>query len=324
MTDQLLPGRGRARRAMWTAAVCGALLAPLAAQAQKIGFAVSEQDTFLSLLKDGVVDAGKKSGASILIEDAKGSKSRQLDQIRSLVAQRVDAMVVVPVDTEATRVITHMVNEARIPLVYVNRKPADFEQWPPGVALVASDEKVSGTLQAEEVCRLLNGKGSIVVLMGLLSNEAARTRTQDVDDVLATPACRGIKVLDRRLGSWDRVRARNITLNLVATSATTGKTFDAVVANNDEMALGAIEALKAAKAWTPGFIVAGIDATPDALASMKAGELKVTVLQNAAGQGASAVATALQLIKKQPVPRFVDVPFELVTPASLNPRPPKP
>jgi inositol transport system substrate-binding protein len=252
MTNQLLPGLGRVRRAMWMAAACSALLAPLAAQAQKIGFAVSEQDTFLSLLKDGVVDAGKRSGASIQIEDAKGSKSRQLDQVRSLVAQRVDAIVVVPVDTEATRVITHMVNEARIPLVYVNRKPADFEQWPPGVALVASDEKVSGTLQAEEVCRLLNGKGRIVVLMGLLSNEAARTRTQDVDDVLATPACRGIKVLDRRLGSWDRVRARNITLNLVATSAPTGKTFDAVVANNERWPSAPSKASRRPRRGHPG------------------------------------------------------------------------
>ena len=93
--------------------------------------------------------------------------------------------------------------------------------------------------------------------------------------------------------------------------------FDAIIANNDEMAIGAINALKAGKKWTPASIVAGIDATPDALASMKAGDLKVTVFQNAAGQGSGAVETALKLIKKQPVDRFVNVPFELVTPANL-------
>lgn len=94
--------------------------------------------------------------------------------------------------------------------------------------------------------------------------------------------------------------------------------FDAIIANNDEMALGAINALKASKKWTPQTIVGGIDATPDALASMKAGELKVTVFQNAAGQGAGSVDAALKLIKKQPVDRFVNVPFELVTPENLS------
>lgn len=309
---------GMMRILVTLAAVEGAALLPLTAQAQRIGFSLAEQDAFLSLVHKGVLEAAKGAGASVQVEDAKGSKTAQLDQIRLLVAKRVDAMVVVPVDTESTRLITYMVTQARIPLVYVNRKPVDFDQLPPGVTLVASDEKVSGTLQTEEVCRLLNGRGQIVVLMGKLDNEAARTRTQDVEDVLARPDCSGIRILDKRLGSWDRTRARHIVQNLLAASATSGKRFDAVVANNDEMALGAIEAFKAAKAWTPDMVVAGIDATPEALASMKAGELKVTVRQNAAGQGAGAVQTALKLIRKQPVPRFVDVPFELVTPANLS------
>jgi len=94
--------------------------------------------------------------------------------------------------------------------------------------------------------------------------------------------------------------------------------YDAIIANNDEMAIGAINALKAAKKWTPNSIVAGIDATADALASMKAGELKVTVFQNAAGQGSGAVDAAIKLTKKQKVDRFVNVPFELVTPANLS------
>lgn len=306
------------KRLLATVAAAGILCLLLGVHAQKIGFSLPEQDTFLSLVERGVVDAAKASGASLVQENAKGSKMAQLDQVRAMVAQRVDAIIVVPVDTEATRAITLAVSEARIPLVYVNRKPVDFEQWPPGVALVASDEKVSGTLQAEEVCRLLDGRGQIVVLMGPLSNEAARTRTQDVEDVLARPACAGIRILDKRLAGWSRDRARNIVLNLLASGANTGKRFDAVVANNDEMALGAIDALHLTKAWSPKFVVAGIDATPQALDSMKLGELKVTVRQNAAAQGAGAVQTALKLVRKQPVPRFVDVPFERVTPANLH------
>ena len=185
---------------------------------------------------------------------------------------------------------------------------------PAGVAFVASDEKVSGTLETQEVCRLLKGKGDILVLMGELSNEAARTRTKDIEDVIATKECSGLKIADKREGKWDRTKGQDIMTNWLSS----GVKFDAVIANNDEMAIGAINALKAAKKWTPASIVAGVDATPDALASMKAGDLKVTVFQNAAGQGSGAVDAALKLIKKQPVERFVNVPFELVTPANLS------
>jgi len=89
--------------------------------------------------------------------------------------------------------MTKMVTDAKIPLVYVNRKPVDFDKLPSGVAVVASDERVSGTLETQEVCRVLKGKGNIVVLMGELSNEAARTRTKDIEEVIATKDCNGIK-----------------------------------------------------------------------------------------------------------------------------------
>jgi len=122
------------------------------------------------------------------------------------------------------------------------------------------------------------------------------------------------KILDKREGKWSRTQGQDIVTNWLSS----GLKFDAVVSNNDEMAIGAINALKAAKKWTPDFMVAGIDATPDALASMKAGDLKVTVFQNGAGQGTGAVDTAIKMIKKQPVEKFVNIPFELVTPANLS------
>jgi inositol transport system substrate-binding protein len=84
------------------------------------------------------------------------------------------------------------------------------------------------------------------------------------------------------------------------------------------MAIGAINALKAARKWKPDTIVAGIDATPDGLASMKSGDLKVSVFQDLAGQGANAVEAAIRLSNRQAVERFVNVPFELVTPENLD------
>lgn len=302
------------KKLLVAAAVSTTLLAPFAAHAQKVGLAMAELDTFLTILKNGTLDAGKKAGATVQVEDAQADVGKQLSQIQNFIAQKVDAIIVNPVDTDVTPKITKMVTEAKIPLVYVNRKPVDFDKLPAGVAFVASDEKVSGTIQTQHVCKLLGGKGQVLVLMGDLSNEAARTRTKDIDDVLASKECSGIKIADKREGKWSRTNGQDITTNWLSS----GVKFDAIIANNDEMALGAINALKASKKWGPSSIVAGIDATPDALASMKAGDLKVTVFQNAAGQGSGAVESALKLIKKQPVDRFVNVPFELVTPENLS------
>lgn len=302
------------KKLLVAAAVSTALLSPLAAQAQKVGLAMSQLDTFLTIVKNGTLEAGKKAGVTIQVEDAGNDVGKQLSQIQNMIAQKYDAIIVNPVDTDATPKMTKMVTDAGIPLVYVNRKPVDFDKLPKGVAVVASDEKVSGTLETQEVCRMLKGKGDILVLMGELSNEAARTRTKDVEEVIASKECSGMKIVDKREGAWDRTKGQDITTNWLSS----GVKFDAIIANNDEMAIGAINALKAAKKWNAKSIVAGVDATPDALASMKAGDLKVTVFQNAHGQGTGAVETALKLVKKQPVDRFVNVPFELVTPANLS------
>lgn len=297
------------------AAAAAAILAMPLAHAEKIGVTMASfDDTFLTILRNSIGEAAKKDGATVQIEDGGNDVGKQLSQVQNMIAQKVDAIIVNAVDTDATPKITKMVTAAKIPLVYVNRKPVDFDKLPAGVAVVASDEKQSGTLQARQVCKLLGGKGDILVLMGELSNESARARTKDIEDVIATKDCAGMKIVDKREGKWSRTQGQDITMNWLSS----GTKFDAIVSNNDEMAIGAINALKAARKLTPKTVVAGIDATPDGLAAMKSGDLKVSVYQNAAGQGAQAVAAALKLAKKQPVDRFVNVPFELVTPENMN------
>ncbi|AXF20342.1 rhizopine-binding protein [Burkholderia pyrrocinia] len=297
------------------AVAAAAILATPLAHAEKIGVTMASfDDTFLTILRNGIADAAKKDGATVQIEDGGNDVGKQLSQVQNMIAQKVDAIIVNAVDTDATPKITKMVTAAKIPLVYVNRKPVDFDKLPAGVAVVASDEKQSGTLQARQVCKLLGGKGDLLVLMGELSNESARARTKDIEDVIATKDCSGMKIVDKREGKWSRTQGQDITMNWLSS----GTKFDAIVSNNDEMAIGAINALKAARKWTPKTVVAGIDATPDGLASMKSGDLKVSVYQNAVGQGTQAVAAALKLAKKQNVDRFVNVPFELVTPENMN------
>jgi inositol transport system substrate-binding protein len=294
--------------------VAAATTLPSVATAQRVGLTMANQDTFLAYMSAALLAHAKKVGANVQMEVAGDDVGKQLSQIQNFIAQRVDVIIVNPVDTDVTPKITKLVTAARIPLIYVNRRPADFERLPAGVAWVASDENVSGTLETQEVCRIMKGRGNIVVLMGDLSNEAARTRTKDIEKVLATKECSGIKILDKREGKWQRTIGNDITTNWLSN----GVKFDAIVANNDEMAIGAIQALKAARKWRPDFVVAGIDATPDALASIKAGELKVSVFQNAAGQGTGALIAAMKMYKKQPVDRFVNIPFELVTSANVG------
>jgi len=295
------------------ALLAGVLTAlPAAAPAVTVGVSMALfDDNFLTAVRTSMSERAEQLHVQVQFEDAENDIGRQLNQIQNFIAQRVDAIVVNPVDTDATPRMTHLAARAGIALVYVNRMPAD-KQLPPRVSFVGSDESQSGTLEMAEVCRLLGGKGGIVVVMGELTNQAARQRTQDVQDVIARPACHGIHVLDQQSANWKRTEAADLMTNWLSA----GLRPAAVVANDDEMAIGAIQALKQAR-LLDATIVAGIDATPDALAAMKSGELRVTVFQNAPAQGRGAIETALKLARHEPAPSFVWVPFELVTPDKL-------
>ena len=296
------------------ALLAGALtLLCAAAQAATIGVSMALfDDNFLTVVRTSMKTRAQQLNAGIQFEDAQNDIGRQLNQIQNFIAQKVDAIIVNPVDTDATPRMTRLAVAARIPLVYVNRLPAD-KQLPPGVAFVGSDETQSGTLQMLEVCRLLQGKGDIVIMMGELTNQSARQRTQDVYDVIARPQCHDIQVVAKQTANWKRTEAADLMTNWLSA----GLRPQAVVANDDEMAIGAIQSLKQARLLS-STVIAGIDATPDGLAALKAGELKATVFQNGAAQGTDAVDTALKLARGEKVPSFVWVPFELVTSANLS------
>ena len=272
----------------------------------------SFDDNFLTAVRASMKARAQQLNAGVQFEDAQSDIGRQLNQLENFLAQKVDAVIVNPVDTDATPRMTRLATRAGIPLVYVNRLPGD-KQLPPRVAFVGSDETQSGTLQMLEVCRLLHGKGDIVIMMGELTNQSTRQRTQDVYDVISRPECRGIRVLAKQAANWKRTEAADLMSNWLSA----GLRPQAVVANDDEMAIGAIQSLKQARLLS-ATVVAGIDATADGLAAMKAGYLKVTVFQNAAGQGAGAIDTALKLAHGEKVASFEWVPFELVTPATLS------
>ena len=306
------------KKILLAAACIMALSAP--ASAAKIGVSMAKfDDNFLTVLRNGMIAQAKgMQGVELQVEDAGNDVAKQLDQIKNFIASGVDAIIVNPVDTSATQAMSDAAAAGKKPLVYVNRQPINVDTMPAGQAFVASNEADSGTLETKEICRMLKAAGkaeaNIYVMEGELSNQAAVQRTKDIHEVMAGPDC-GVKlnIIAEQTGNWSRDEGQNLMTNWISA----GKPFDAVIANNDEMAIGILQAMKAAKMDMKTAIVGGVDATQDALASMAAGDLKVTVFQNAAGQGAGALDAALKLAKGEKVERKVYIPFELVTPANL-------
>jgi ABC-type sugar transport system substrate-binding protein len=296
-------------------ALAAATILSSSAFAAKIGVSMAKfDDNFLTVLRNGMTDYAKtQKDVSLQVEDAKNDVSKQLSQIQNFIANKVDAIVVNPVDTSATAAMTKLAADAGVPLVYVNRQPADVDALGAKAAFVASNEAESGTLETKEICKILGGKGDILVMEGELSNQAAVQRTKDIHEVLATDACKGMKIIAEQTAEWDRTKAQNLMTNWLSK----GMKYDAVISNNDEMAIGALQAMKAAGVDTKKAIVGGVDATQDALASMKAGDLKVSVFQDAAGQGKGAVDAALKIASGGSVDKKVYIPFLLVTPANM-------
>lgn len=299
-------------------AISGVMAGSAAAETVGVSMALFD-DNFLTVLRNGMISMADDKGIDLQVEDAQNDVAKQLDQINNFVASGVDAIIVNPVDTSATQAMTKAAEAAGVPLVYVNRQPINVDTLPDNQAFVASNEIESGTLETFEVCKILRSQGKgggakAYVMMGELSNQAAVQRTKDIHDILSTDMCNFISIVDEQTANWSRDQAQDLMTNWLSS----GEQFDAVIANNDEMAIGAIQAMKAAGLDMGEIVVGGVDATQDALAAMAAGDLDVTVFQNAAGQGAGALDAALRLAKGEEVDQKVYIPFELVTPANID------
>ncbi|WP_430444693.1 MAG: sugar ABC transporter substrate-binding protein [Pseudomonas piscis] len=290
------------------------LLSSGVAQAQvRIGVSMSQfDDTWLTYLRESMDQKAKSmpEGVQLQFEDARSDVVKQLSQVESFVSQKVDAIVVNPVDTAATRKITEAAVKAGIPLVYVNRRPDDLA-LPKGVVTVASDDLEAGRMQMQYLADKMGGKGSVVILLGDLANNSTANRTKGVKEVLAKYP--GIRVDQEQTGVWLRDRG----MTLVNDWLTQGREFNAVVANNDEMAIGAAMALNQAGVARGSVLIAGVDGTPDGLRAVQRGELAVSVFQDAKGQAEGSVETAVKMIKQQPVEAAVWIPYRLITPDNV-------
>ncbi|HDZ2874290.1 TPA: sugar ABC transporter substrate-binding protein [Klebsiella pneumoniae] len=287
----------------------GLLASSASALAEKIGVSMAYFDqNFLTIIRQSIEKEAQARHVDVQFEDARGDTGRQADQVQSFIASGVDAIIVDPVDSASTPQLTKMAQQVKMPLVYVNRTPGD-KTLPPGVVFVGSDERESGTLQMEALAKLANYKGNVAIMIGNLTDAGALQRTKDVEQVVAKyPA---MKVVQKQPANYSRSEGMDLMQNWTGN----GEAIDIVAANNDEMAIGAAMALEKSQ---KKLLIGGIDATPDGLKALACDKIQVTVFQDAVGQGKTALAVALKLIKGEKVESHVWIPFELVTKENMQ------
>ncbi|MDR6607115.1 sugar ABC transporter substrate-binding protein [Pseudomonas synxantha] len=282
-----------------------------AAASYRIGVSIARvDDNFMTYVRSGLEEAAKKDNIQIQFEDAQGDVVRQINQVQGFLNQKVDAVIVLPVDTAATANMTHAAVEAQTPLVYVNRHP-DERVLPKGVVTVASNDIEAGQLQMRYLAEKLGGKGTLAIIMGDLAQNSTHDRTEGVKQVLKDYP--GIKIVEQQSAEWQRNKGMDLTSNWLLA----GTSFDAIVANNDEMAIGAAMALQQAGKAKGEIAIVGIDGLPDGLAAIKRGMLVASVFQDPKAQAATALQAAIKMIKGEPVETDVWVPFQLITPEQV-------
>ena len=276
----------------------------------KIGVAMSNfDDVWLTYVRDAITKwASAHPDVQLTIVDGSDDTAKQVGQVENFLAQGMDAVVILPVDTSATGPVTKAVLKAGKPLVYVNRKPANL---PKGVVYCGSKSIEAGIMNMEELGKCMGGKGNLAILMGALNHEAAIGRTDGIKQVVKEKFP-GIKIVREQVANWKRAEGKTVMENWLAS----GQQIDGVASDNDEMALGALQAIKAAGKLGK-ICVGGTDASHDALESMDKGELNNTVFQDPVAQGEEGVNAAYLLVKKEPNPKVVDgniwIPYQKVS-----------
>lgn len=276
----------------------------------KIGIAMSSyNDKWLSYMLDSMKETAAKyeaEGVEFMYADGKDDLNTQIGQVEDFITNGCDAVLIVPVNTDATEQISDTCEKAGVELVFVNRKPnTSFTSY------VGSDSKLSGRLEMDYLGEKMGGKGKLAILMGLGGNEAAVLRTEGFKEIIAEKYP-DIEIVAEEYGNWQRDLAQNIVDNWIQG----GIEFDAIASNNDEMAIGAILALESA--GKEGILVGGIDATVDGLEYLKNGSLSVTVFQNAFAQGSVSVDTVVSAARGETVEQIIDIPYELVPPEKCD------
>jgi inositol transport system substrate-binding protein len=269
---------------------------------------LSLQSEFVVNVKDAMEKYASNDSVELLIVDAERNADKQVQQVESFIARGVDAIILNPCEVEASSPAVDRARKAGIPVVNVNSETKSAPD-----AFVGSNDEESAEIAIEHIAKLTGGNGNVLMIEGYIGQAAQLKRTSGAERTLAKHP--GLKVLAKQSAEWDRAKAMSLMENWIQVH---GDRIDAVFAQNDEMGLGALQALEQAGLKNKVKVVS-IDAIRDALGAVKEKRLDATVYQDAQGQGQGAVQAALALIRTGKVERTqVLIPFQLVTSENVD------
>ena len=270
---------------------------------------LSLQSEFVVNVKDAMENAAKDKDVRLIINDAQRAAERQVQQIESFISQGVDAIILNPCEMEASSPAVRRAREAGIPIINVN---SETTAEPDG--FVGSRDEESAEIALEHIATILGGKGNIVVMHGYMGQAAQLKRSAATKTVLSKYP--GLNILAEQTAEWDRAKAMSLMENWIQSY---GNQINAVFAQNDEMGMGALQALEQAN-LKDKVVVVSIDAIGDALQAVKNGRLDATVYQDAKAQGEQALKMALDFINhKDTIPETaIYIPFQLVTQENID------
>ena len=268
----------------------------------KVGICIYKfDDNFMTTYRNKLEEILKGKGYDVSTVDGNNDQAKQTEQIQTFITQGVDALIINPVMTSAAEQIVTMVKDAGIPTVLINREPTEGEMAAyDKIAYVGCDAAQSGTYQGELILETENkgdingdGKVSYIMIQGDPENVDAKLRTEYSVKAL-TDAGIEVEELDMQRGDWDQEKGQTITANALAKF---GDQVEVVFCNNDAMAMGALEAIKAAgRTVNEDIYLVGVDALDAALDAVSAGEMTGTVLNDADAQAEKAVEVMEELL----------------------------
>ncbi|MFD1065637.1 ribose ABC transporter substrate-binding protein RbsB [Oceanobacillus locisalsi] len=269
----------------------------------KIGLSISTlNNPFFVTVRDGAQAAAEEAGYEVVTADAQDDPSTQLSDIEDLIQQDIDILLVNPVDSDAIVSAIESANSSDIPVITVDRSAEDGEV----VTHIASDNVAGGEMAGEFIAEQLSEEGNVVELEGISGASATRERGEGFHNVV--DEMDGIEVVANQSANFDRTEGLSVMENIIQGT----EDIDAVFSHNDEMALGAIEALQAQN-MLEDVTVVGFDATDDAVASVEEGVMDATIAQQPDLIGERAIEAAGQVMNGETVEEFVPVELELIS-----------
>nr|WP_145402361.1 ribose ABC transporter substrate-binding protein RbsB [Paenibacillus xylanexedens] len=271
---------------------------------KKIGLSISTlNNPFFVSLKDGVVAEAQKQGIQIVVVDAQNDSAKQTNDVDDLIQQGVDALLINPADSAAISTAVQSANTVGIPVITLDRSADKGEV----AALVASDNAKGGRMAAEYIVKQLGEGAKVIELEGVPGASATRERGKGFHEI----ADQKLDVVAKQSADFDRSKGLNVMENLLQGNPD----VQAVFAHNDEMALGAIEAIQSSGKDIP---VIGFDGNDDAIKSIQDGKLTATVAQQPELIGQLALQAALDVLSGKQVEKSIPAELKLVTKENVN------